>query len=113
MNTIGRAENRPASSSGNAGSSHAAASIAGTTVTAPNSHPGHRPGLFAGLSVPGLFAGLFPGLFAGLFPGLFAGLVPGLFAGLFAAAGNCTVASSASVSLVAPLARSPRRTDPL
>ena len=48
MNTIGRAENRPASSSGSAGSSHAAASIAGTTVTAPNSHPGHRPGLFRG-----------------------------------------------------------------
>ena len=79
MNTIGRAEKRPASSSGNAGSSHAAASIAGTTVTAPNSHPGHRPGLFAGL-----FPGLFPA---------------------------CTVASSASVSLVTPLARGPRRTD--
>jgi len=68
MNTIGRAENRPASSSGKAGSSQAAASIAGTTVTAPNSHPA-RPGPFS--------------------------------------AGAFSLASSAAVTLVTPVARGP------
>ena len=38
MNTIGRADSLPVSSSGNDGSSQAAASIAGTTVMAPNHH---------------------------------------------------------------------------
>ncbi len=74
MNTIGRAENRPVSSSGKAGSSHAAASSAGTTVTAPNSHPARRPGFSS-------------------------------------AAGAATVASSASVTLVTPVVRGPRRTN--
>jgi hypothetical protein len=37
MKTIGGAENLPAISSGRAGSSHPAASIAGRTVMAPNS----------------------------------------------------------------------------
>ena len=75
MNTIGRAEKRPASSSGSAGSSHAAASMAGTTVMAPNSHPA-RPEFSS-------------------------------------AAGAPTGASSASVTLVTPVARDPRRTNPL
>src|SRR5579872_2674342 len=44
MNTSGGAVSRPASSSGRPGSSHAAASSAGTTVTAPNSPAATRPG---------------------------------------------------------------------
>src|SRR5579859_7053569 len=44
MNTSGGAVSRPASSSGRPGSSHAAASNAGTTVTAPNSPAATRPG---------------------------------------------------------------------
>ncbi len=50
MKTIGRAVNRPASTSGSPGSSHAAATIAGTTVMARNTHPasGREPGWGAG-----------------------------------------------------------------
>ena len=49
MNTMGRAESRPVSSSGNDGSSQAATSIAGMTVMAPSTHPA-RPRLWPGWS---------------------------------------------------------------
>src|SRR5690348_11237275 len=49
MNTMGRAESRPVSSSGNDGSSQAATSIAGMTVMAPSTQPA-RPRLWPGWS---------------------------------------------------------------
>ena len=54
MNTMGRADRRSASKSGNPGSSQAATSRAGTTVMAPNSHPARFPVPYAlGLTCTG------------------------------------------------------------